>query len=128
MSDENLRRQELRDRRDKSFKLLGQMHQSQIQATADIGEIKEKVNCLPCEVHSLKIKMLQRIVYGAVGLVLIAFMVELLDRRANAQQTSKTQVSLEAIIAGSGAPSDGPLAGCEDFLPQKTHSLKSLAP
>ena len=43
----------------------------------DVKAIKAKVDNLPCQVHETKIGFLQKVVYGAVGIILIAWMVNI---------------------------------------------------
>lgn len=45
----------------------------------DVADIKNKMSELPCDVNCLKIKTLQKIVYGAVAVILLAFMITIID-------------------------------------------------
>ena len=40
----------------------------------NITDIKQKIACLPCDVHQNKIGYLEKVVFGAVAIILIAFM------------------------------------------------------
>ena len=66
----------------------------------DIKDIKAKVDNLPCAVHDNKIGMLQKVVYGAVGIILIAWMVNInsADKvKAKSIKNKKTNIQYELI-------------------------------
>jgi len=58
---------------EKIFTTVIRMETKQDAMLADLSDIKTKVSTLPCEVNTYKIKTLQKVVYGAVAVVLLAF-------------------------------------------------------
>jgi len=56
---------------------------------ADVACIKEKMSTLPCTINTYKIKLLQRIVYGAVVIVCLAFMANLTDTNISKADEAK---------------------------------------
>ena len=65
------------------------------ETKSDIKSIYEKLNILPCSVNTYKITLLQRVIYGGIGIILFAFMVGLIDnmKPLNAK-TIKTKMAM----------------------------------
>jgi hypothetical protein len=72
-------------------------HESfQQQLSSDVKDIKDLMVNFPCKVHTTKIGLLEKIVFGAVGLILIAVFTNFIsdnsnigkDKNAKAEQTS----------------------------------------
>lgn len=61
----------------KFYDTLIRIEVKQQQLLADVSEMKAKMSDLPCKTNSLKINTIQKIVYGAVLIVLVAFMKKL---------------------------------------------------
>lgn len=62
---------------DKIFTTVIRMETKQDAMLVDLADIKTKVSILPCEVNTLKINTVRKIVYGAITVVLLAFMANL---------------------------------------------------
>ena len=59
----------------------------------DISFIKKKIDNFPCKVNSEKINKLEKVVYGAVALILLAFMANIVaDKKSNADENKKPVV------------------------------------
>lgn len=59
------------------LKLLVDIQASQLLLQSTVGDMSKKLDTLPCAVHSFRIKFLERITYGAVTIVLSAFVLSL---------------------------------------------------
>lgn len=57
-----------------AYNILLQMQVQQKNIQDDVAEIKETVKKLPCKVNTYKIGLLQKIVFGAIAIILLAFM------------------------------------------------------
>lgn len=66
------------------FRSLERIESVQSKMSEDINQIKLDISQKPCAVHAVKIKLLQTVVYGMVGLICIAFMGSLLNPGAKA--------------------------------------------
>ena len=53
------------------------METKQDAMLVDLADIKTKVSQLPCEVNTLKINTVRKVVYGAISVILLAFMANL---------------------------------------------------
>ncbi len=59
------------------FKLLDKISDKQDTMSTSIAKIQISIAKLPCGVHHEKISLLQKVVYGAVGFILLAFLISL---------------------------------------------------
>ncbi|MCP4552015.1 MAG: hypothetical protein GY834_08280 [Bacteroidetes bacterium] len=59
------------------FTLLNKINDKQDSISKSIAEIEISIAKLPCGVHHERLSLLQVIVYGAVGFILLAFLVSL---------------------------------------------------
>lgn len=62
---------------DKIFTTVIRMETKQDAMLVDLAAIKTKVSALPCEVNTLKINTVRKVVYGAISVILLAFMANL---------------------------------------------------
>ncbi|MCK5025110.1 MAG: hypothetical protein KAS15_00865 [Nanoarchaeota archaeon] len=93
---------------DKIFTTVIRMETKQDAMLVDLAAIKTKVSRLPCEVSTYKIKTLQKVVYGAVAVVLLAFMANL------ATPAKSATIRLEkAPMSSTISPGTKPLIKCD---------------
>ena len=59
---------------DKLYDALIRLEITQQQILRELTDLKTKTNDLPCKTNTYKIGVLQKIVYGAVVVILLAFM------------------------------------------------------
>lgn len=93
---------------DKIFTTVIRMETKQDAMLADLADIKTKVSKLPCEMNTYKIKTVQKVVYGAVAVILLAFM-------ANLATPVKSAVSKNEKIPMSDilSPLEKPAINCK---------------
>jgi len=92
---------------DKIFTTVIRMETKQDAMLIDLADIKSKVSTLPCEVSTYKIKTLQKVVYGAVAVILLAFMANL----ATPAKSSVVRID-KAPISRPGTQEIKPLIKC----------------
>ena len=76
------------------------------ETKSDIKSIHERLNILPCSVNTYKITLLQRIIYGGIGIILFAFMVGLIDnmKPLNTKTISNTKIAMAKGIKDNETP------------------------
>lgn len=78
--------------------ILLEIKSDQNTAKADIAEIKMKLSSLPCEVNKYKIGLLQKVVYGAVGIILVGYLAAI-NTNLGVNKTKKTSTKIERTRA-----------------------------
>ncbi|RLB92834.1 MAG: hypothetical protein DRH26_05350 [Deltaproteobacteria bacterium] len=68
------------DKMDMVYEAVIKMRADQKHIKSDVTEIKSVIKEIPCKVNTYKISLLQKVVYGGVALVLLAFAAELTDQ------------------------------------------------
>lgn len=74
---------------DNIYKVLLDIQREQLEQSKKISEIRELMFKMPCSVHKVRIKILETVVYGFVGIVLISFVAALPGIRKD--KTTKTK-------------------------------------
>lgn len=82
------------------FRILTRLETQVDKAVDEISTINVHLAKLPCQVHETKISTLQKIVYGAVGVVLLAFMASLMNpmSKADELETKKAKTKQELKV------------------------------
>lgn len=57
---------------------------------SDVSEIKQSMGDLPCGVHKYRIGLLSKVVFGAIGIICLAFFATFTDR-SSAKDTTKVK-------------------------------------
>lgn len=79
---------------------IAEIKKQQDDANKHLKAIETRVNELPCAVQVYKISLLQKIVYGGIGLILVGFIVGLTDRSTynkDAEAMTKTAQYVQPI-------------------------------
>lgn len=99
---------------DQIFTTVIRMETKQDAMLVDLADIKIKVSKLPCEVNTLKINTVRKVVYGAISVILLAFMANL------ATPVKSATIKIEkAPINGTMAPETRTLIKYEEDCADK---------
>lgn len=62
-----------------------------------IDKLNIKVEAQPCQVNTDRINMLMRVVYGAVGIILVVWVLSTTGRDSTATKTSETTIETKQV-------------------------------
>ena len=77
---------------DKVFDSLIRIHEKIDDLKDDISDIKVAQANLPCDKDNLRIKILEKIVYGGVAIILISFLIFLTGDKTTNKAAAKTKI------------------------------------
>lgn len=83
---------------EKIFTTIAKMKIKQDTMAIDLADIKAKVSVMPCAVNTLKINTIRKVVYGAVGIILLAFMGNIITPLKTSQADINLGVKVEKTI------------------------------
>jgi hypothetical protein len=88
----------VQDMSDRIYDTLLEIQQQQIKMTNDVADMKERLFELPCKVNTFKIGLLQKVVYGFVGLILIGFAASFIPSDKIPKSVKSTTAQEQTII------------------------------
>lgn len=83
---------------DKIYDTLLAIQAQQIKMANDVSDMKDRLYELPCKVNTFKIGLLQKVVYGFVGLILLGFAASFIPSDKIPKPVKSTTAHEQSII------------------------------